>query len=621
MKRFVTFVALIAIWGAVLLFLAGVWYARDLPDVKKLDVIERRPSVTLLAADNEVIATYGDLYGEPVALKALPKVLIDALIATEDRRFYSHYGIDPLGLARAMAANVRAGRLVQGGSTLTQQLAKNIFLTPERSLKRKLQELMLAFWLEAEFSKDRILELYLNRVYFGAGTWGVEAAAQRYFAKPARKLDLKESSMLVGLLKAPSRFSPLADEREAQARAARVLAAMVEAGSLTAEAAERATKQPAKLAPSREGSRNIRYFADWLLGEIEEFIGQRNQDLIVYTSLDMRLQRAAETAIEKALAKSGKKLDADQAALVALAPDGAVKAMVGGRDYRLTAFNRAVQARRQPGSAFKLFVFLAALEAGWSPDSEFFDGPISIGDWRPHNFDDEYLGRVTLRLAAARSLNSVAVQIAERVGRGRVIAAARRLGISSELSPHPALALGASEVTLLELTGAYGSLGNGGEAILPYGIREIRVASGTTLYQRHAGGLGQVIDAEVASQLGDLLTAVVDRGTGRAARLDRPAAGKTGTSQDYRDAWFIGFTADLTAGVWTGNDDNRPMKRVTGGGLPAEIWRNFMLEAHRGLAPEPLVVQRDAYSDQAVGGLLRDVLEELGLDPPFVSAP
>lgn len=617
MLKLLRFAVLAGIWGGIFLIALTLWYASDLPDVKKLATIDRRPSVTLLAADGGVFATFGDLYGDPVTLEVLPKPLIDALLATEDRRFYSHFGVDFKGLARAMVANVRAGRLVQGGSTLTQQLAKNVFLTPERSLKRKVQELLLALWLEAEFDKDRILALYLNRVYFGAGTWGVEAAAQRYFAKSARKLNLPEAAMLVGLLKAPSRLSPLADEKEAQTRAAQVLANMVDAGLLSAEAAEAARKRPAKLALSREGSRNGRYFADWVFSEIDGFIGPQNQDLVIHTTLDLKLQRIAEAVIEKKLAKNGEKLGLEQAALVALGPDGAIKAMVGGRDYQASSFNRAVQARRQPGSAFKPFVFLAGLEAGLYPDSQVFDGPVSFGDWQPRNFDGKFYGNVTLREAAARSLNSVAVQIAQEVGLGQVIAAARRLGIASPLDANLTLALGASGVGLLELSTAFAVIGNGGEAVAAHDILEIRGARGDVLYRRLPGGMGRVIAEDVAVNLIDLLTAVIDEGTGRAARLDRPAAGKTGTSQDYRDAWFLGFSADLTAGVWVGNDDNRPMNKVAGGGLPAEIWRDFMLAAHRDLEPRPLVARQtpQAIEDiqEAVGTLWEDLKRQFGV--------
>ena len=580
-----------AIWGGLGLAAVAAYFAYDLPDLKALHVVERRPSVALLAHDGTLVATYGQLYTEPVRLRDLPKSLSAAVIATEDRRFYHHYGIDPIGLARAVYVNLRGGRLTQGGSTITQQLAKNVFLTPERTLKRKIQEVLLAFWLEARFAKDEILELYLNRVYFGAGAYGVEAAAQRYFDKPARALNLGESAMLIGLLKAPSRFAPTADLKTAQGRAAQVLANMASAGYLTAAEAKAAQARPAQLARSRQPVRGARYFADWVLDDVSDYVGRPADDLIVVTTLDMRLQQAAERAVEARLARQGDRLQAEQAALVALDLNGAVRAMVGGRDHRDSPFNRATQARRQPGSAFKLFVYLAALESGIRPDDSFVDGPVAVGNWRPRNFDNGFAGTVSVREAVARSINTVAVQVTERVGRRRVIEAAHRLGIAGDLAPHPSLALGTAEVTLLELAGAYTALANGGFGVLPHGIVEIRTRGGTVLYRRAGSGRGAVIDARVAAGMHDLLAGVIDHGTGRIARLDRPAAGKTGTSQDFRDAWFVGYTGSLAAGVWVGNDDGQPMKRVTGGGLPAEIWRDFMLDALKGEPAQPLVAR------------------------------
>ena len=586
-----------AIWGGLSLAAVAAYFAYDLPDLKALHEVERRPSVTLLARDGALLATYGQLYAEPVRLRDLPKSLAAAVIATEDRRFHSHFGIDPIGLLRATYVNLRTGRLIQGGSTITQQLAKNVFLTPERTFRRKIQEVLLAFWLEARFSKNEILELYLNRVYFGAGAYGVESAAQRYFAKSARDLDLGESAMLIGLLKAPSRYAPTADLKTAQARASQVLANMAEAGFLTAAEARAAQMRPVQLARSRQPVRGARYFADWVFDDVSEYAGRPVDDLVVVTTLDMRLQQAAERAVENPLARRGDHLQVEQAALVAVDLNGAVRAMVGGRDYRESPYNRATQARRQPGSAFKLFVYLAALESGVRPDDTFVDGPIAVGNWRPRNFDNAFAGSVSVREAVARSINTVAVQVMERIGRRRVIDAAHRLGITGDLPPHPSLALGTAEVSLLELAGAYATLASGGQGVLPHGIVEVRTRGGKVLYRRAGSGGGNVIDTRVAAGMHDLLTGVIDHGTGRAARLDRPAAGKTGTSQDFRDAWFIGYTGSLAAGVWVGNDDGQPMKRVTGGGLPAEIWRDFMLDALKGEPAQPLVVRDMAPGD------------------------
>jgi penicillin-binding protein 1A len=581
--RLVRFGLVAGIWGLVGFGGLLAWYAYDLPDFDELYILERKSSVTLKAADGLVLATYGDLYGEHQPLKALPPQLPQALMATEDRRFYSHFGIDPIGLARATLANLRAGRTVQGGSTLTQQLAKNVFLSPSRTLKRKVQELMLAFRLEHRFTKDQILEMYFNRVYFGAGAYGVEAAAQRYFDKPAAKLTLGESAMLVGLLKAPSKLAPTGNIKSAQARGAQVLRNMAEAGYITPQAAEAAIAKPTQLARSRLPLPNARYFADWVIDEVYQLVGRDHADLTVWTTLDSRLQGGAERAVDTLMDREAEKQDVGQAALVALAPDGAVRAMVGGRDYIDSPYNRATQARRQPGSAFKPLVFLTALEQGIRPDDQFVDGPIEVAGWKPRNYDGQYHGSMTLRDAVARSVNTVAVQVDERVGRDRVIETARRLGITSDLKPHPSLALGAFEVGVLELTAAYTAFANGGYAVQPYGVLEVRDSRNAVLFRRETGGAyAHMIGADALGDLNDLLRGVVERGTGRAAGIGRPVAGKTGTTSDYRDAWFVGYTPDLVASVWVGNDDNTPTKKVTGSGLPSLIWRAFMSDAMKG---------------------------------------
>lgn len=581
--------ALAAIWGVVAVGAMLAWFAYDLPDVNDLYIIERKSSVTLKAADGTVLATYGDLYGEHQRLDQLPRHLPQALLATEDRRFYSHFGLDPIGLLRAVYVNLREGRVAQGGSTLTQQLAKNVFLDQGRTLKRKMQELILALWLERQFTKDQILEMYLNRVYFGAGAYGVEAAAQRYFDKPAAQLSLPESAMLIGLLKAPSRLAPTGNLKSAQGRAAQVARNMAEAGYISDTQAESVAARPARLAASRMPLPNARYFTDWVMDEVYQVVGRGFPDLVVWTTLDARLQLTAERALGGVMDREAEKQDAEQAALLALSPDGAVRAMIGGRDYLDSAFNRATQARRQPGSAFKPLVFLTALEAGIAPDDTFTDAPLSIGNWSPRNYDGKYAGEVSVREAAARSINTVAVQLSERVGRERVIETARRLGIVSPLKAHPSLALGAFEVGLLELTGAYAAFANGGYAVQGYGVLEIRDAAGAVLFRRQGPSVAtHMIDASTLGDLNDLMQAVMESGTGRAARIGRPAAGKTGTTSDYRDAWFIGYTPDLIAGVWVGNDDNAPMNRVTGSGLPAQIWRGFMAEAMRGSEARPL---------------------------------
>jgi penicillin-binding protein 1A len=541
----------------------------------------------VVAADGAALATFGGLYGEPVRVAGLPPYLPQAVLAVEDRRFYGHFGIDPLGLARAAIANVRAGHIVQGGSTITQQLAKNLFLTPERTLKRKIQETLLAFWLERKFAKDQILSIYLNRVYLGAGAYGVDAAATKYFGKPASRVSLYEAALLAGLLKAPSRYAPTQAADLARARARLVLASMVKAGYITEAQAEEARANPARFAP-RPGAEGGRYFADWIIDQLSGFVGHVDEDLVVSTTLDPRLQRIAEAEVEAMLSGPGKAANVGQAALVVLSPSGAVRAMVGGRNYGASQFNRATQALRQPGSAFKLFVYLAALERGLGPATRTADAPLQVSGWTPRNYDGKYLGQMSLGQALALSRNTVAVRVAEKVGRNRVVAVARRLGITTELEARPSLALGAAEVTLIELTAAYAALANKGAGVWAHGIKEVRDRQGRILYRRRGSGPGRVIAPDDVAAMTGMLVRVIAEGTGKAAALGRPAAGKTGTSQDFRDAWFVGYTADLVAGVWLGNDDETPMKKVTGGGLPAKLWRAVMAEAHEGRPARPL---------------------------------
>ncbi len=585
---------LAAAWVVILAIGAIAWFALTLPPTGDLMTASRRPSVTLLAADGSLIATFGDLFGEPLPVKALPPYLPEALIATEDRRFYQHFGVDPIGLLRAIYVNLRAGHTVQGGSTLTQQLAKNLFLTPERTLGRKVQEVLLAFWLEHKFTKDQLLEIYLNRVYFGAGTYGIDAAARRYFDKSARDVTLYESAVLAGLLKAPTRYSPARDKERSAGRASQVLANMVAAGFLTEAQAQTAMRQSTQLAQVQIARPASRYFADWVAEQAAGYGGTANRDIVVTTTFDPKVQAAAEASVAEVLTKDGPKAAASQAALVAMSPDGAVRAMVGGKDYGESQFNRATQALRQPGSSFKPFVYLAALENGMSPYERFVDGPIDFGGWKPRNYGNKYYGDVSVADAVAESMNTVAVQVLRRTGVDKVIATAHRLGITSDLGRDMSLALGTSEVSLLELTSAYCAFASGGLGAWPYGITEIKDNRGQVLYRREGSGPGEVIDPGIAAQMTQLLTGVIQRGTGKSATLDRPAAGKTGTTQDSRDALFVGYTADLVAGVWLGNDDNSPMMRVTGGTLPAKAWRGFMLAAEKGRPIQPLIQRPSA---------------------------
>jgi penicillin-binding protein 1A len=579
---------LVFLWCAILGGGALAYFALTLPDTNHLITAERRPSVTILADDGSIIATFGDLFGQPLTLKQMSPFLPKAVIATEDRRFYSHFGIDPVGLIRAGVTDLRSGHVVQGGSTITQQLAKTVFLTPERNLTRKIREAMLALWLERRFTKNQILEIYLNRVYLGAGTYGVDAAAHRYFGKSAGQLNLYESAVIAGLLKAPTRFNPTRDKEKAAARAAQVLDLMVETGAIDqaqAAAAEKSGAELNKIALIKPG---LRYFADWIADQVRDFAGTSDRDLTVRTTLDSRMQSAAESAIIDALNRRGLQDAVSQGALVAMTPDGAVRAMVGGRDYGESQFNRATQAQRQPGSSFKPFIYLAGVEAGIRPEDRFVDGPIQIGNWRPHNYTNKYLGEISVAEAIAESINTVAVQVAQRAGIPQVIAVANRLGITSQLAQDASIALGTNEVNLLELVSAYAPFANGGTGVLAYGITQISDSSGKMVYRRSGSGAGQVIPPDEVGVMNQLLTGVITRGSGKAAALPRPMAGKTGTTQDYKDAWFIGYTADLVAGVWFGNDDNTPMNKVTGGSLPAPTWKNFMLAATQGMPIKPL---------------------------------
>jgi penicillin-binding protein 1A len=579
---------LLFLWTAIIGGAFVGYFALTLPDTRELTRAERRPSVTILAADGSLLTTFGDLFGQPLSLKEMSPYLPKAVIATEDRRFYSHFGVDPIGLARALFANIAARHVVQGGSTITQQLAKNLFLGPERSLTRKIQETLLALWLEHRFSKDQILEIYLNRVYLGAGTYGVDAAAHRYFGKSAKRTNLYESAAIAGLLKAPTRFNPTRDRDRAATRTAQVLAKMVEAGFVSEREVAVASKGGAAFTAVAVTRPGARYFADWVAEQLTDFADTGNRDLTVVTTLDPRMQAEAEAAVADVIAREGGRMKVAQGALVAMSPDGAVRAMVGGRDYDESQFNRATQAQRQPGSAFKPFVYLAGLEAGLRPYDQFVDAPIRVGGWEPRDYTGHYQGEMTFAEGLAQSINTIAVQVAQRAGIQNVIGAAHRLGISSELAPEPSLALGTSEVNLLELVSAYAPFANGGNGIWAHGIAEIRDSSGKPIFHRAGSGLGQVVSPESAAMMNEMLSAAIAHGTGRSAALPRPAGGKTGTTQDYRDAWFVGYTADLVAGIWLGNDDNTPMNRVTGGSLPAQTWRRFMLAATRSMPARPL---------------------------------
>jgi penicillin-binding protein 1A len=587
-KRILSGLIVTGIWGVIVAAGTVAYVAHDMPAISEVAEASRRPAITLVALDGTEFQRLGDLRGETLDVSQLPPHFVQALIATEDRRFFSHFGVDPVGILRAAYSNYRAGRTVQGGSTLTQQLAKNLFLTPDQNFKRKAQEALLAVQLEATYSKEQILTAYLNRVYLGAGTFGVDAAARTYFNKSARNLTLRESAIIVGLLKAPSRYAPTASLNRATQRMGVVLRAMLDEGYINQAQFDAAMAAPPPPPRKESEDGDGRYFAGWVADQLPAFVGADHGDLIVYTTFDPGLQRAAEQKVTEMLRGPGADAKVSQAAALVMTPEGAIRAMIGGKDYSSSEFNRATQALRQPGSAFKPVVYLTALEEGWNEYSTILDAPYRKGKWNPGNYDGRFRGDVSLSDALANSLNTATIRLAEAVGIDNVRQTAKRLGLTTSMRRDLSLALGTSEVTLLDLTGAYATLANGGEAVIPYGILEIRDMNGGILYQRQGSSAGYAVAAPDVEAMNRLLLGPVIRGTGKAANLDRPTVGKTGTTQDYKDAWFMGYTADLVGGVWLGNDDGAPMKKVTGGGLPAKLWHAIMMEAHQGLPPRDL---------------------------------
>ncbi len=580
----------IAYWGLVVclwLAIGGVgvvaWVGAHLPPIQSLEIPKRPPSIQIVDAQGHALARRGDLAGAPMPLKEMPAYVPRAFVAIEDRRFYEHYGIDPFGIGRAAVANILHRSVAQGGSTITQQLAKNLFLTQERTITRKLQEALLALWLERKFSKTQILEMYLNRVYFGSGAYGIEQASQRYFGKSAKQITLAEAALLAGLVKSPSRLAPTRNFDGAEKRAKVVLTAMTELKFINPGTERIALSHPPRIvAQASNGA--VNYVADWVMDALNDALGHVDEDIVVYTTIDANLQANAEKSLEEELAQKGDKNGVAQGAMVAMTPDGAVRAMVGGRSYADSQFNRAVAAKRQPGSAFKPFVYLTALEHGLTPDTVREDKPINVKGWQPENYGHEYFGPVTLTKALALSLNTVSVRLTLEVTPLAVVRTAYRLGIASKLEPNASIALGTSEVSMLELVGAYASFANGGYALIPHVIEKIAASNGKVLYSRSSQQLGRIVEARYVSMMNTMMAETLTIGTAHKAALPGwPAAGKTGTSQDFRDAWFIGYTAHLVTGVWLGNDDGTPTKHVTGGSLPVEIWSRFMRGAHQGV--------------------------------------
>ncbi len=558
-------------------------------------------AVTFLDRHGNEIGKRGILHSNQVALEDLPDHLIKAVLATEDRRFFSHFGIDVVGLTRAMVENARAGGVVQGGSSITQQLAKNLFLSNERTLERKIKEAYLALWLEANLTKREILKLYFDRAYMGGGAFGVAAASEFYFGKSARDLTLSESAMLAGLFKAPARYAPHINLPAARARANEVLTNMVQAGFVSEGQVVGARRNPAKVV-ERDIAAAPNYFLDWVFGEVKDLVRGDHRILVVRTSIDMHLQRAADAAVESSLRESGEAFGVTQAAMVSMEPDGTVRAMVGGRDYGASTFNRAVHALRQPGSSFKPFVYATALANGYTPESTIVDAPIRIGRWSPQNYNRSYRGMVTLKTALTRSINTIPVRLSLTLGRQPIADTAERLGLLTPLRVTRSLPLGTSEVTVMGMANAYSAFASGGFRAQPSGVLQISSASGEVLYRRSddAPPRERVLAPDVAAGMVDMLHNVTIRGTGRRAQLPNiPAAGKTGTTQAYRDAWFVGFTGNFTTAVWFGNDNFSGTKRLTGGRLPAETWQKYMRAAHVNTVIKQipyLVVDEDAFA-------------------------
>ena len=569
-KRKIFLRFLLCLIGAIFIYV--LYCIATLPDIEKAIKNTRAPKMYILAADGSEIAFYGSKYGRPVSLKNLPSHVTQAIIATEDKRFYSHFGIDLRSVLRALSVNLIKGSKAQGASTLTQQVAKNLFLSSEKTFKRKVQELLLALWLEYNLTKDQILTIYLNRVYFGSGTYGIEAAAQKYYGVKAKDLSMYQAAVLAGVLKAPSRYNPLTHPERANERARLVLANMVKAGFVSALKALDVAETGVKTQQAK--NKSVFYFTDWIADETEAYLGSVGQDIIVKTTLIPSMQETLNQKIVHALdSDKAKNKKVGQAAGIVMDENGAVLAMVGGKDYRSSQFNRAVDARRQIGSAIKPFVYLTAFEKGAKATDIVQDKPLYLNGWSPKNNNGKYYGQISLHDALVYSVNTVAVATAIKTGVRSVLKKARKFGIvKSDCQANGALALGVCQSRLIDAVAAYASLLNGGFAVTPYGISEIIGQNGEILYKRSDGGRARLVDPVYIEQIDAALADVINKGTGKRANPTVEARGKTGTTQNYRDAWFIGYTDNIAAGIWVGNDDETPMVKVGGGGLPAEIW-------------------------------------------------
>ena len=598
----IAYATLLAILALVVAVAVAVAYLPSYDQLTKRNDLGQM--IRVRAANGQVLVSMGPSFGQWLSYDRIPPEMRAAMISTEDRRFRSHVGIDPIGLGRALASALAKNHRVSATSTITQQLARNIFLTNNRNFGRKMKEAVLALALERKFSKDQILELYLNRVYFGGGAYGIDAASRKFFGHGADHLSLGEAAIIAGMVKAPSNYSPTADVEAARGRSGVVLQTMVRNGFITPETA--AQVDPANVRIQQTTNENsVRYFTDWALPQLDTLIDRTNDPIDVWTTLDPTMQAAADKAV-RANAPNGA-----QGALVSIDRDGAVRAMVGGKDYVTSIYNRATQAQRQPGSSFKLFVYLAALESGMKPTDTIVDGPVTIDGWSPRNAERENLGPVSLREAFSRSLNTVSAKIGSQVGFATIADMARRFGITTPIATYPSMVLGTSDVHLLEMTHAFASVGNKGVAVTPYGIRRVVTADGRVLYNHEPDDQRVLVAPWVAAEMTDLLQSAVLSGTGRAAQIGRPVAGKTGTTTSNKDGWFIGFSSGLTTGVWMGRDDAKPVGGLQGGTAPARAFHDFMtvavatrpVEQFETQVPMPdwqLTPQEELYGDQAV---------------------
>lgn len=560
------------------LLIVGIFVAVARNEIKGFEDLKSSPNgqmIRVRAADGTVIQTLGPSFGRWITVKELPSDMKDAMVAVEDRRFYYHPGVDPIGIVRSFYVRATSGKWSQGGSTITQQLARTVYLNNRREFGRKIREIILSMAMETKFSKDQILELYLNKVYFGGGAFGVDAASRKFFDHGAEELTLAESAIIAGLVKAPSHYSPTADAQAAIGRAGVVIEVMQDAGMITAEQAASVKPAKVKLA-SQKSQDSVRYFTDWALPQLDGLIDETEKPIDVWTTIDLTMQRAASASLSAHVPRGS------QGAVVTLDRDGAVRAMVGGTNYAKSNYNRAVTALRQPGSSWKAFVYLAALEAGFRPDDKVVDEPVTIDGWSPKNSGGSYAGEITLRTAFAYSKNTVAAKIGDEVGTGAIANMARRFGISTPISTGPAMVLGSSETRVIEMTRAFASIAANGRSITPYAISKVTTIDGEVIYRHKASSGAQLVQPYVAAGVTDLMQSAVTAGSGRAAQIGRPAAGKTGTTSSNKDGWFLGFSSGLTTGVWMGRDDARAVGNLQGGNAPATAWGSYMRVAVSG---------------------------------------